>query len=227
MRTVRLFLHLLVMDLNARSQYRVDFLIGMTAAVMQHPVTLAMLWLVFQQVSALGGWTAPQAVVLYALFALVMGLTNLIGMGLRELPGWIEYGEFDWVLVQPVSPFVMLLPRFSPGPLGDIALALALLGLSAGPAGIEWTPLGIAFTGFAVVCGVVVMLGILTMVYSIAFWVRESGVTRGVEELTQLARYPAGIYPRWIQALITWVFPVAFASYYPAAVLTGAEQVAP
>jgi ABC-2 type transport system permease protein len=37
----------------------------------------------------------------------------------------------------------------------------------------------------------------------------------------QLARYPIGIYPGWLQFVLTWIIPVAIMTTIPAAALTG------
>jgi ABC-2 type transport system permease protein len=222
MRSVRLYLDILWLDLYARSQYRADFLIGLCAALLQHSVTLATLWLIFQQVPALGGWSAAQAAVLYGLFAMAMGLVNLLGAGLRDLPGLVEAGELDGLLILPVHPYVQLLPRFNPNAVGDLAVGAVVIALSGG---VVWSLPVVLYGLLAVVCGAAILLGMLTAVYALSFWVRQPGVTNGVEQLTELARYPAGIYPRWVQVLITWIFPVAFASFYPASVLTGVGAV--
>jgi len=225
MRTIKLYLDLLWLDLLVRSQYRADFFIGIGAALLQHSVTLATLWLIFAKVPALGGWSAAQAAVLYALFSLAMGLVNLAGAGLRELPFMVEFGELDGLLIQPANPFFQLLPRFNPMSLGDLVTGAVVLVLSAGPAGIEWHLVTVLFCILAILCGAAVLMGILTAVYSLSFWIHQPGLSGGVEQVTQLAQYPANIYPRWVQVLITWVFPVAFASFYPAAVLTQAQAM--
>lgn len=225
MRTIRLYLDLLWLDFYARSQYRTDFFIGLMTAVLLHAGTLGTLWLIFLRVPALGGWNAPQAAVLYALFSIAMGLVNLLGAGLRDLPNQIEQGELDGILILPANPYFQMLPRFNPMSLGDILIGVVVLAAGSGPAGVRWTVPSLLYCLLAVLCGAAILMGLLTTVYSLAFWVRQPGVTGGVEQLMQLARYPSGIYPRWVQILITWVFPVAFASFFPAGVLTRATQI--
>jgi ABC-2 type transport system permease protein len=40
----------------------------------------------------------------------------------------------------------------------------------------------------------------------------------------QLARYPIGIYPGWLQFVLTWIIPVAIMTTIPAGALTGDIQ---
>lgn len=225
MRSVVLYVDLLKMQLVARGQYRADFLTGVAASILQHMATLGTLWLIFAQVPALGGWNVAQAVVLYGVFSLTLGLTNFLASGLRDLPTMVRQGELDGFLVQPASAYVQLLPRLNLNAISDVVVSLTVLLGAAQSAGVRWTLPVAAYALLAVVCGTAIFLGFLTAVYSISFWSPYPGLMAGVEGLTQLARFPAGIYPRWLQAIITWVFPVAFAGHYPAAVLTGAEAV--
>lgn len=225
MRSVFLYLDLLRMQLVARGQYRVDFLTGVVASVLQHMATLGTLWLIFAQVPALGGWNVAQAAVLYGFFSLTLGLTNVLASGLRELPGLVRQGELDGFLVQPASAYVQLLPRLNLNAISDVVVSLTVLLGAAQTAGVRWTLPLAAYALLAVLCGTAIFLGFLTAVYSISFWTPYPGLMGGLEGLTQLARFPAGIYPRWLQVIITWVFPVAFTAHFPAAALTGAEAV--
>jgi len=40
--------------------------------------------------------------------------------------------------------------------------------------------------------------------------------------LFQLARYPMGMYPGWLQLILTWIIPVGLITTVPAQALTGA-----
>lgn len=106
-----------------------------------------------------------------------------------------------------------------------MVVSLTVLLGAAQTAGVRWTLPMAVYALLAVLCGTAIFLGFLTAVYSICFWTPYPGLMGGLEGLTQLARFPAGIYPRWLQGIITWVFPVAFTGHVPAAVLTGAEAV--
>lgn len=220
MRNATLYLNQLRVQLVALSHFRLDFWIGICASVLQHGASLAVLWLIYRQVDALGGWGPYQAMLLYALYSLAWGLATFLGGGLRELPGLVMQGELDSVLILPMSPYVKLLPRLNLSALGDVVVAVVILVLAAGPAGVEWSPATGLFTLVAVVCGTAILLGFLTLLYALSFWVPYNGLMIGAERVTGLARYPATIYPRWLRAAITWVLPVTFASHYPASILT-------
>jgi ABC-2 type transport system permease protein len=41
------------------------------------------------------------------------------------------------------------------------------------------------------------------------------------DAIFQLARYPIGVYPGWLQFALTWIIPVAVLTTIPAQALTG------
>lgn len=210
----------------ARLLFRADFVTGLFVAIFQHMVTLSLLWLIFLQVPQLGGWNGYQAAVLYALFSLALAFPNLVAGGLRRLPDLIRTGDLDGLLVQPVSLYLQLLPQFNMGALGDIIVSVAVLVVASGPAGVVWSLSAVLVALFGILCGAGIFLGFLTLLYSIGFWVPYANLMGSMEEVAQFARYPARIFPRWVQVVITWVLPVTFASYYPAAIITRAEETA-
>ncbi|HYF75491.1 MAG TPA: ABC-2 family transporter protein [Symbiobacteriaceae bacterium] len=219
MRNAALYFDQLRLQLVALSYFRLDFWVGICASMLQHGAALAVLWLVYGQVSSLGGWGPYPATLLYAFFSLTWGLATFLGSGLRELPALVMQGELDSVLILPMSPYVRLLPRLNLSALGDVAVAVVILLAVAGPAGVQWTPVTALYALVAVVCGTGLLLGFLTVLYALSFWVPYNGLMRGAEGVAGLARYPATIYPLWLRAAITWVLPVTFASHYPAAEL--------
>lgn len=225
MHNLRVYLSLLELDLRARAEYRADFLLSILAALLQNGVTLSVLWLVFAQVRALGGWNLYQAALLYGLFALATALTNLLAGGLRDLAWFVRFGELDQFLVQPASAYVQMLPRAQAGPLGELAVAAAITIGAATQAGVAWSPASAGLILLAVLCGAGIFIGFMTAIYSLVFWVPYPQLMAGVEDLREFARYPSSVYPRWLRLLLSGIVPVAFAAHYPAALLTGVEQL--
>jgi ABC-2 type transport system permease protein len=44
--------------------------------------------------------------------------------------------------------------------------------------------------------------------------------------VSELAKFPLTVYPRFLAAVLTWCLPFAFLSFYPARALLGAEGAA-
>jgi ABC-2 type transport system permease protein len=63
------------------------------------------------------------------------------------------------------------------------------------------------------------------MFTSIIFWSQETVFTWIFNSIFQMGRYPVGLYPGWLQLILTWVIPVGFMTTVPAQALAG--EVAP
>ncbi|RRR74531.1 MAG: hypothetical protein EI684_06780 [Candidatus Viridilinea halotolerans] len=74
----------------------------------------------------------------------------------------------------------------------------------------------------ALACGTIMIYSFWLMLTSIAFWVvRVDEMINLFEGVYAAGRWPVGIYPGWLQGLLTFVVPVAFAVTVPAEALTG------
>jgi ABC-2 type transport system permease protein len=60
---------------------------------------------------------------------------------------------------------------------------------------------------------------------ALVFWGPGMLFTWVFDAIFQLARYPLGVYPGWLQFVLTWIIPVAVLTTIPAQALTG--EVAP
>ena len=62
---------------------------------------------------------------------------------------------------------------------------------------------------------------------SVSFWVvRVDEMVNLFEGVYAAGRWPVGIYPGWLQGLLTFIVPVAFAVTVPAEALTGRLNLA-
>jgi ABC-2 type transport system permease protein len=60
------------------------------------------------------------------------------------------------------------------------------------------------------------------MLTSVSFWVvRVDEMVNLFEGVYAAGRWPVGVYPGWLQGLLTFIIPVAFAVTVPAEALTG------
>ncbi|MDA0334432.1 MAG: ABC-2 family transporter protein, partial [bacterium] len=74
----------------------------------------------------------------------------------------------------------------------------------------------------ALVAGSAILYGFWLMLSTVAFWfVRSENILMIFHSMYDAARWPVTIYPGWLQALLTFVVPVAFAVTIPAGALVG------
>ena len=70
-----------------------------------------------------------------------------------------------------------------------------------------------------------IQLGVKTITASVAFWAKRSGnVIYMFYTFSDFAKYPATVYNRLVQNVITYIIPFALTSYYPALFILKGEN---
>ncbi|MCC6628770.1 MAG: ABC-2 family transporter protein [Chloroflexi bacterium] len=203
---------------RAQMQYKVSFaLMTLTGLVATGSELLAIL-ILFGQFGTLAGWTAGEVALLYGLTSVAFGLHEMVVAGFDIFPNTIRRGEFDRVLVRPVSIFVQVLSAdFQLRRIGRISQGVLALALAIAWTSIDWSPAKITYLPLALVSGALIY-GALTLLGAVlCFWTIQSieiinVLTYGGSELSS---YPFEIYPGGLQRFFTFVIPLAFVSYYP------------
>jgi ABC-2 type transport system permease protein len=205
--------------LRSQMQYRASFITGTLASLGATGTELVALLILFGQFGELAGWQVGEVALLYGLASVAFGLHELVVAGFDVFPQTIRRGEFDRVLLRPVSVFVQVLASdFQLRRLGRIGQGVVALALAIAWTPIAWTPAKLLYLPLVLGCGMV-MYGALTVLGAVlCFWTVQSIeiiniVTYGGTELTS---YPLPIYHPALQRFFIFVVPLAFVSYFPA-----------
>ena len=180
----------------------------------------ASVWVLFSKIRALGGWTLPQIMLIYGLSIFSRSLFHLFWVGLMTLPGTIRSGEIDRTLVRPLHPlFQVLAGELDSDDYGELAVALYLIWTALGSLG-QRTFANCLWILVAGLSGMLIFASLHLLANATAFFTVEArGASLLAWQLDEFTRYPADMYDRAVKNLITWVIPVAFASFYPAQVI--------
>jgi hypothetical protein len=103
-RNLRLYFILQIVQLRAAVEYRADFWIGILGAMLQQAAGLVFISALFSQIPEVSGWTVWDIAILYGLAMIPKGLTEFFCDGPWMLRSKVNTGEFDRVLVRPISP---------------------------------------------------------------------------------------------------------------------------
>ncbi|MGO4371488.1 ABC-2 family transporter protein [Paenibacillus sp. MCAF20] len=93
-------------------------------------------------------------------------------------------------------------------------------------AGFEWSLVNVGKLILVLIGGILIRAALFTSLGAIAFWTKRNGSMVGFA-LTMLERatmYPLSMYPYFLQALFTFVIPIGFISFYPAAEFLGTDN---
>jgi ABC-2 type transport system permease protein len=217
-------------NLRSRMEYRVDFAIWIVFGVVYHIAALAFVWVVVAQFRGLGDWTLEQVLFLiglrlvaHAVFETIFGNLDFVGEMVRE-------GTFDRMLIRPISPLLqVLLAEFRVNGLGDGVIGLAIFLLVQPALHVSWTPVALGYLVLVIAGSVLLEAGIFLIVASVSFWIVQSeslGWWAG-DLINTFGNYPLSIFPQGARYLFTFVFPIAFLAFFPAAVFLGRADDVP
>jgi ABC-2 type transport system permease protein len=225
-RNARLYLTLQLAQLRATVEYRADFWIGIVGAMLQQAAGLVFISALFAQIPEVEGWTVWNVAMLYGLAMVPKGITELFCDGPWMLRGKVNSGEFDRVLVRPISPALQSATAIvSIHGLGQLILGIVVLWVGVSRSDLElawWTPPFLLIT----VAASAVMIGALNYVINmIGFWEpsAQSALPTMVALMVDFAKFPLDVFNLVIRGLVTVVVPYAFISYFPALLLLGRD----
>lgn len=201
-------------------QYRTSFLVLLASQTLIAMTELATVFIIFSQVDALAGWTLWEVALLHSLGGVAFGLADMFASQAELLSRHVREGTFDRFLLRPMAPFLGLsAEEFALRRLGRFIEPVVVLVIALGKVGVDWTPDRVLLVPFSVVSGAVIFGSIWVVTSSISFWTveaREFGnaFTYGGRYLTE---YPLDVFGSALRRLVTFVIPIAFVAYLPAA----------
>lgn len=221
-RQLRMYLALLRAGMRGQVQYRANFFIVTIGGFLYQGVGLAFLWVVVARFGGLGGWSMHDVALLYGMRLTSHGLWAVPSAQILVIDLAISQGEFDRYLVRPVNPLLQLLTRNFPlQTVSDLLGGLLVLIAAAATADVHWSAGTILLLATAVVGGALVEFAIYLAVSSMSFRVvrARSPLLIAGSVMQTAGPYPLPIFPGPARAVLTFVVPVAFIAYLPAAAL--------
>jgi ABC-2 type transport system permease protein len=223
----RMALRVTRLNFAAELEYRANFAASVVFGIAWQASVLVFAGVLLTRFPGIGGWDGGGVLLIAAIRLLSHGIQTAIFNPLWQTSERLAEGMIDVYLVRPLPVYrQLLLSRFPVNAFGDCAGGLLLFGLAASRLRAAWTPWHVAYLLAAVAGGVLLeaalftLLSALTLLVSIGFtpfqWLDSMLGTFG--------NYPLKVLPVPAQAVLTFVLPVAFISYLPAAVLTGRTQ---
>lgn len=223
-RTLRLYGTLSVAAVRAQLQYRANLLLMVLGGFAYQAVGFAFIWIVMERFGSIGGWTLGEVVFLYALRLCAHGLWLCFFNQIVHVDQVVREGEFDRYLVRPLNPLVQLITRgFALTTLGDLAGGIALLVVASALLDVDWSPPAIAYMVLAIIGGGLVEASVQLFLGSLGFRLLSTSGMRylGDDLFSTFGPYPLKIFPTAVRFGLTFVMPLAFVAYLPAAVLLG------
>ena len=226
-RYFKLYFILLSQNIQSKMEYKLDFVLGNVTALLGQVIGIAFVWVIFQQIRDLNGWTLPQIMLIYGIAALPYGLFELFFNGLWRLNYYIRMGDFDWLMFRPVEPLIFILgDETATHGLGNVLMGMVIIVKASMDLSLKWNLVNIGFAFVIAICGTIIYVSINMVTATLSFWFvgSRSSVMFMVQRLRDFSRYPIDIYSMPIQILLTWIVPFAFTGFFPATFLLGRQE---
>ncbi len=205
-------------------QSKVNFFIGFFCFLTVQASGLAFLYLVFQHIPTLNGWSFYEILFIYGFAQLPRGIDHLLTdyiwiLGMRV----IIKGEFDRYLLRPINPlFHLISERFQPDAFGEIIVGIVITAIATKKLGMEITFIKVILFIVFIIAGAIIYTSIKLFFASLAFWIKNSmPIMNLTYAMADFAKYPNQIYSKFVQAIITVIIPFAFTAFIPATYFTG------
>lgn len=216
--------------LREEMQFRANFLIEVAFGLVYQTIGFAFIWVVLGKFQAIGGWTLGDVTLLYGIQLMGQALWSLSFSRIILVEPLVRMGDFDTMLIRPVPiALQFMFGGFRIAIVGDVLGGAILLAAGLHGAEIAWSPAKVAFLVLAVI-GSGLVRGAVELAGSALVF--RSLVSDWAQVFTHamfgtFGAYPLDIFARRLRLFLTWVIPVAFVAWVPAAVLLDRTDVLP
>lgn len=208
-------------------QSKVDFLLGLFGFFFLEITGILFLYLVFEQIPDLQGWTLEQLIFIYGFAQIPRGIDHLLTDNIWMI-SWsmVINGDFDRYMLRPMNLlFQVISEKLQPDALGELLIGAILVIRAITKGVVVVDGIHILLFILSIVAGAFIYTAIKLIFASFAFWVKMSGPFLQVAyNMADFAKYPTEIYAKGIRFIITWVIPFSFVAYLPASYFLGKQS---
>ena len=215
-----------VLASRARSQraYRTSFALDLGSSALVGLVELAEVWVLFSNVTSLGGMRFNQILLVFGLADLAFSLADLSFGHMDNLPTFLRAGTLDAFYLRPQPILLQLITSdISLRRLARAAVGGAALGIGLTTSGVPWNTQTAVLLPLALLSGYATFAALFVWAAGLQFFLLEG------KEMTNAFVYggryaatqPAAVWSRPLKLVFGFFFPMAVTAYLPAVTMLG------
>lgn len=215
-----------IMGIRWRGQmaYRTSFWMQLLSNFVINFAEVFVLFAMFYRFESMSGWSLPEVAFLHGISMIAFSIADTLVVGLNSVPNQIRQGEFDRVLIRPMSSWLQsVVSEVSLRHLGQFVQGIIIFSYAVSQLSIDWTPGRVVVFATMILSGVALFSALFTVEAILSFWTVNS--VEAVNAFTYggstLGRYPLHIFQRYMRFFFLWLIPVGFVTYYPALFILG------
>ncbi|WP_093772946.1 ABC transporter permease [Streptomyces sp. yr375] len=204
--------------------YRLSFVLTALGGLLVTGLDFVAILLMFSQVDALGGYSLPEVAFLYGLSATAFGIADLAIGSMDRLGRRVRDGTLDTLLVRPAPVLAQIAAdRFALRRVARITQGALVLGYALATMDVAWTPVKVLLLPLTVVSGAGIFSAVFVAGAAFQFAAQDASeaqaaFTYGGQTMLQ---YPPTVFGHELVRGVTFVFPLAFVNWVPAAYVLG------
>ncbi len=178
-----------------------------------------MLKIIVDRFQPLNGWGFDELAFLYGLGLLSHGLVVVFFIPTWHTEFAVLRGEFDRLLLRPMNVFFQFVTGyFNFIGLIDLIPGFIIFTYAASMVDFSWSGGNILKLVLVVIGGTLIRASLYTIIGAVAFWTKRSRnlINMAVATMERTTMYPLTLYPQVIQAVLTFLLPIGFISFFPA-----------
>jgi ABC-2 type transport system permease protein len=217
-------------SIRGQMQYRVSFLMEVAAGLAYQSVGFLFIWAILARFQSLGGWSLGEIALLYGMRLSAHGLYMLFFSSFFRIDDFVREGGYDRLLVRPTPPLLQLMfTSVRVTVLGDFFGGVIILGASLTRVDIDWTPANVVLLVLVLIGGALIDGAFQVGPAALTFRFLESWTLRVIFDdiFSRFGSYPTSILDRPVRNVLTFILPMAFMAYLPAAALLGRDTYLP
>jgi len=216
---IKLYIAFAKVQFLTQLEYRGAYFVRTLSKVLSFGAGFAMIAILLTRFQIMGSWSVYEVLFMYALNMLAYSISStFMIMPFRGLSDQILNGSIDSILTKPLNPmFYLICQNVSAGYTSNYVIGAGIIAISIAQLGIQLTLVKILFLFLTIISGSLIYAALYVIVGTPAFWLtKNNALITAFYSISSFADYPISIYAVSIQALLTFVIPVAFINFYPA-----------
>lgn len=218
MRYVKLYATYAKLSLMSKLVYKVNAIIGIVAFLFMEATSLFTLYILVSSVPSIDGYNIYQIGMLFGITNMAVGLDHLFTDKLWNVAYFeVKHGKLDHMFLRPIPVlFQVIASEVQLEALGELIVAVAMIIFCGSKVNISGGVGAVLLIILGVICAALIIASFKIMVASFAFKFKRSGpLLQFIYNFSGFVKYPMKIYPKAIQAILTFVIPLGLCLFYP------------
>jgi ABC-2 type transport system permease protein len=215
---------IIALTFRARLEYRAEFLMNVGIGIVWQVSIIVFATVLLGRFPGMGGWPSDAVLLIAAMRMLSHGLFVLFFGRVYFLSLFVQEGFVDGFLLRPMPVHRQVqLAYFPTNAIGDLLVGVSMFTGAVWSIDLDWTLPRIGYVIAGLLGGMLMEAAIFTSLSSLhlRFPAAQAWSIWTEELLATFGNYPLKILPGVISGAFTFLLPLAFIAYFPAAVLTG------